>query len=58
MMTQRRRSSAKSATCRCRKPPTTLAWKHFKDSKLGTVFGGVPQVGITIDQLLAMEGKL
>lgn len=35
-----------------------LAWKHFQDGKLGTVFGGVPQVGITIDQLLAMEAKL
>ena len=35
-----------------------LAWKHFQDGKLGTVFGGVPQVGITIEQLLAMEAKL
>jgi len=35
-----------------------LAWKHFNDKKLGTVFGGVPQVGITIDQLLSMEAKL
>ena len=35
-----------------------LAWKHFNDKKLGTVFGGHPQVGITIDQLLSMEGKL
>jgi phosphate transport system substrate-binding protein len=29
-----------------------LALKHFKDGKLGTVFGGVPEVGITIDELL------
>jgi phosphate transport system substrate-binding protein len=35
-----------------------LAWKHFNDRKLGTVFGGHPKVGITIDQLLAMEAKL
>ena len=36
----------------------TLAWKHFQDGKLGTVFGGHPQVGITIEQLQALEGKL
>jgi phosphate transport system substrate-binding protein len=35
-----------------------LALKHFSDGKLGTVFGGVPEVGITIDKLLAREGKL
>ena len=35
-----------------------LAWKHFQDGKLGTVFGGRPQVGITIEQLQALEGKL
>lgn len=35
-----------------------LAWKHFNDRKLGTVFGGVPQVGVTIDQLLSMEARL
>jgi phosphate transport system substrate-binding protein len=35
-----------------------LAWKHFNDRKLGTVFGGVPQVGVTIDELLAMEARL
>ena len=35
-----------------------LAFKHFTDRKLGTVFGGHPQVGITIDQLLAKEAKL
>jgi phosphate transport system substrate-binding protein len=33
-------------------------WKHFNDRKLGTVFGGHAQVGITIDKLLAMEAKL
>jgi phosphate transport system substrate-binding protein len=35
-----------------------LALKHFTDRKLGTVFGGVPKVGITIEQLLSMEAKL
>jgi phosphate transport system substrate-binding protein len=35
-----------------------LALQHFNSSKLGTVFGGVPQVGVTIDALLAREGKL
>ena len=35
-----------------------LAWKHFSGGKLGTVFGGQAKVGITIDQLLAMEAKL
>jgi phosphate transport system substrate-binding protein len=35
-----------------------LALKHFNDRKLGTVFGGVPEVGVTIDNLLAREGKL
>ena len=35
-----------------------LAWKHFDNKKLGTVFGGHNQVGITINQLLSMEAKL
>jgi phosphate transport system substrate-binding protein len=35
-----------------------LALKHFNDRKLGSVFGGVPKVGVTIDQLLSMEGRL
>jgi len=35
-----------------------LALKHFNDKKMGTVFGGVPEVGVTIDALLAREGKL
>jgi phosphate transport system substrate-binding protein len=35
-----------------------VAWKHFNDKKMGTVFGGVPEVGVTIDALLAREGKL
>lgn len=35
-----------------------LATKHFNEKKMGTVFGGVPEVGVTIDALLAREGKL
>jgi phosphate transport system substrate-binding protein len=35
-----------------------LALKHFNDKKMGTVFGGTPEVGVTIDNLLAREGKL
>jgi phosphate transport system substrate-binding protein len=35
-----------------------LALQHFNNKKLGSVFGGVPQVGVTIDKLLAMEAKL
>jgi phosphate transport system substrate-binding protein len=35
-----------------------LALKHFNDRKLGSVYGGVPKVGVTIEQLLSMEGKL
>lgn len=35
-----------------------LAWKHFNDKKLGSVFGGVPEVGVTIKELLEKEAKL
>jgi phosphate transport system substrate-binding protein len=35
-----------------------VALKHFKEKKLGTVFGGIPEVGTTISELLAREGKL
>jgi phosphate transport system substrate-binding protein len=35
-----------------------LAWKHYNEKKLGTVFGGVPEVGVTIEELLAKEAKL
>jgi len=34
------------------------AKKHFAESKLGTVFGGIPEVGVTIENLLQREGKL
>ncbi len=35
-----------------------LALEHFQHGKLGTVFGGTPEVGVTIDDVLAREGKL
>jgi phosphate transport system substrate-binding protein len=35
-----------------------LALQHFNNRKLGSVFGGVPEVGVTIDALLAKEAKL
>ena len=35
-----------------------LTLKHFKEQKMGTVFGGVPEVGVTIENLLSREGKL
>jgi phosphate transport system substrate-binding protein len=34
------------------------ALEHFNNGKLGTVFGGVPEIGVTIDSLLSREGKL
>jgi phosphate transport system substrate-binding protein len=35
-----------------------VALQHFNNKKLGSVFGGVPEVGVTIDKLLAREAKL
>lgn len=35
-----------------------MSLKHFNDGRLGTVFGGVPEVGVTIDELLEREAKL
>jgi phosphate transport system substrate-binding protein len=35
-----------------------LAIKHFRDGKLGTGFGGVPEVGLKVEELLAREAKL
>jgi phosphate transport system substrate-binding protein len=35
-----------------------LAWKQFQGGKMGSVFGGHAKVGITIDELLALEAKL
>jgi phosphate transport system substrate-binding protein len=35
-----------------------MTMEHFRNQKLGTVFGGVAEVGVTIESLLAREGKL
>lgn len=35
-----------------------LAWKHYTEKKLGTVFGGHSKVGITVEELLSMETAL
>jgi phosphate transport system substrate-binding protein len=35
-----------------------LAWEHVQKGKKGTVFGGVAEVGVTIDELLKREAKL
>src|SRR4051812_23976046 len=34
------------------------ALQHFESKKLGPVFGGVPEVGVTINSLLSRKGKL
>mgnify|MGYP001767365782 CR=1 FL=1 len=34
------------------------ALRHFNDGKLGTVFGGTPEVGLRVEELLEREGKL
>ncbi|HWA36787.1 MAG TPA: PstS family phosphate ABC transporter substrate-binding protein [Burkholderiales bacterium] len=35
-----------------------LAWEHVQKGKKGTVFGGIAEVGITIDELLKREARL
>ena len=35
-----------------------IALGHFHNNKLGTVFGGAPQVGLKVEDLLAREAKL
>lgn len=35
-----------------------LSLKHFQEGRLGSVFGGVPEVGVTIDALMQREAKL
>jgi len=35
-----------------------IASKHFREGKLGTGFGGVPEVGLKVEELLAREAKL
>jgi phosphate transport system substrate-binding protein len=37
---------------------TQVALRHLKEQRLGTVFGGVPEVGVTIESLLKREAKL
>ena len=34
-----------------------VAADHFRNEKLGTVFGGVPEVGLKVEELLAREAK-
>jgi phosphate transport system substrate-binding protein len=34
------------------------AWEHVTKGKKGTVFGGVAEVGVTIEELLRREAKL
>ena len=36
----------------------TAGWTHVTQMKKGTVFGGVAEVGVTIEELLKREGKL
>jgi phosphate transport system substrate-binding protein len=35
-----------------------IAWEHVAKGKKGTVFGGIAEVGITIEELLRREAKL
>jgi phosphate transport system substrate-binding protein len=35
----------------------SMAMEHFQKKKLGTVFGGKPEVGVTIEELLKRESK-
>jgi phosphate transport system substrate-binding protein len=41
-------------------PPAAyqMAAKHFREGKMGTGFGGVPEVGLKVEELLAREAKL
>ena len=32
-----------------------IALKHFHENRLGTVFSGTPEIGITVDELLTRE---
>ena len=40
-------------------PPAAYAqaYKHFKEGRLGTVFGGVPEVGVSIESLMKRDTK-
>jgi phosphate transport system substrate-binding protein len=35
----------------------TMATEHFQKGRTGTVFGGKPEVGITVEELLKREAK-
>jgi phosphate transport system substrate-binding protein len=37
---------------------TQVALQHLQERRLGTVFGGVPEVGVTIEELLERDAKL
>ncbi len=37
---------------------TQVALDHLRNNRLGTVFGGVPEVGVTIQDVLSREAKL
>ena len=37
--------------------PTRWALEHLKKGKIGTVFGGETEVGVTIEELLKREAK-
>ena len=37
---------------------TQVALRHLQERRLGTVFGGVPEVGVTIEDLLERDAKL
>jgi phosphate transport system substrate-binding protein len=37
---------------------TSVALEHLNNRRLGTVFGGVPEVGVTIEEVLSREAKL
>ena len=41
-------------------PPeaTQVALEHVNNNRLGTVFGGIPEVGVTIQDVLSREAKL
>jgi len=40
-------------------PPAAYATahKHFQDGRLGTVFGGVPEVGVSVEDLMKRDAK-
>ena len=38
-------------------PAYATALKHFKDGRKGTVFGGVPEVGVSVEDLMKRDAK-